>query len=166
MFAGRPAVKALSQPSEDDEALVAGYLVERGYALSLSHPDPSHDVIDSTWHWRGFERCLSEPSLRKHLADLMNDFAPHERVIWIVTERAVGLRNELIPYDGMSTLDKVKASLDTAPSDRWVSVMCGVRFQREQCLAFSEVEILREFSRLLVQAHKIAAVVESAVPSQ
>jgi len=163
-FAGRPAVKAVSQPSQQDEALVVGYLIERGFALSPSHPNPSYDVMDPTWHWRGFERCLAEPSLRNQLNDLMNDFTPPERVVWIVTEGPDALLNEAIPYSGMSTLDRVKDALDAATSDQWVSVMCGVRFQREHCLRFSEAQILREFSGVLVQAAKIAKVVEGAIP--
>jgi hypothetical protein len=165
-FAGRPAVKAMSQSSPEDEAIVVGFLIERGYGLSPSHPNPSHDVMDRTWHWRGFERCLTEPSLRNQLNDLMNQFAPLERVIWIVTEGPHPLVNEAIPYSGMSTLDRVKGTLDATTSDQWVSVMCGVRLQREHCLRFSEAEILREFSSVLVQAAKIAKVVESAIPSQ
>jgi len=94
----------------------------------------------------------------------MDDFVPHERVIWIVAERPDGLLNEVIRYAGMSTLDIVKATVDAATSDQWVSVICGVRFQRERCLHFSEAQILCEFSGVLVQAAKIATVVESAIP--
>jgi hypothetical protein len=153
----------MSQPSSEDEALVVGYLVERGYGRSPSHPDPSHDVMDQTWHWTGFERCLSEQPLRQSLDALMDDFARPERVIWVVTEGPDGLRNEAIPYSGMSALARVKNTLDAASSDQWVSVMCGVRFEREQCLRFSEAQVLHEFSELLVHAAKIANVVESAV---
>lgn len=163
-FAGRPAVKAVSQPEPEDELLIVGYLIERGYGLSPSHPEPSHDVMDRTWHWRGFERCLAEPPLRNQLNALMNDFAPPERVIWTVVEVPSTLLNEGIPYSGLSTLDRVKETVDAATSDQWVSVMCGVKFQREQCLRFSEPEILREFSGVLVQAAEIAKFVESVIP--
>lgn len=164
VFAGRPAVKALSPTPQEDEALVVGYLIERGYGPSPLHPNPSHDVMDPTWHWRGFERCLAERPLRSHLNNFMNDLAPPDRVIWIVVEGPGELLNEAMPYSGMSTLDRVIDTLDAAAPDQWVSVMCGVRFQREQCLRFTEAQILREFSGVLVQAAKIAEVVESEIP--
>jgi hypothetical protein len=163
-FAGRPAVKAISHPSQQDEALVVGYLIERGYELSPSHPNASHDVMDPTWHWRGLERCLAEPILRQQFNDLINDFASPDRVVWIVTEGPDALSNEAIPYSGMSTLDRMKDALDAATSDQWVSVMCGVRFEREQCLRLSEGQILSEFSGVLIQAAKIGTFVESAIP--
>jgi hypothetical protein len=94
----------------------------------------------------------------------MNDLAPPERVIWIVIEGPGFLLNEVMPYSGMSTLDRVKDTLDAATSDQWISVMCGVRFQREQCVRFSKAQVLREFSGVLVQAARIAKVVESAIP--
>ena len=159
-------MKAVSLPEPEGEFLIVGYLIERGYGLSPSHPEPSHDVMDRTWHWRGFERCLAEPPLRNHLNALMNDFAPPERVIWTIVETPSTLLNEGTPYSGLSTLDRVKETVDAATSDQWVSVMCGVKFQREQCLRFSEPEILREFSGVLVQAAEIAEFVESVIPKQ
>jgi hypothetical protein len=93
----------------------------------------------------------------------MYGFASPDRVVWIVTEESDALLNETIPYLGLSTLDRMQDALEAATSDQWVSVMCGVRFQREQCLAFSEAQILHEFSGALVQAAKIAKFVESAI---
>ena len=113
----------MPQPSPEDDALVVGFLIERGYGLSPSHPLPSHEVMDRTWHWRGFELCLAERPLGNRLNDLMNDFARPERVIWIVVEGPGTLLNEGVPYSGMSTLDRVREIVDAATSDQWVSVM-------------------------------------------
>jgi hypothetical protein len=164
VFAGRPAVKTMSQSSSEDDALVVGYLIERGYRISPSHAVPNHDVMDRTWHWRGFELCLAERRLGAALNDLMNDLAGSERVAWIVVEGPGTLVNAGVPYTGMETLDRIKELVDRATSDQWVSVMLGVKFAREQCVRFSKAEILREFSRVLGQADKIARVVENAVP--
>lgn len=164
VFAGRPAVKAMSHMAPQEEALVVGYLVERGYALSPSHPIPNHEVMDRTWHWRGFERCLTDRRLSSHLNDLMNDLAESGRVIWTVVEGPGAVVNTDIPYSGVSTLDRVKAIVDGASANQWVSVMLGVKFTKEQCLRFSKADILQEFSGLIVQAAEITTVVENAIP--
>lgn len=164
VFAGRPAVKAMSDQALEDEALVVGYLVERGYRLAPSHLVPDHEVVDRKWHWKGFERVVTEHRLGNHVNDLMNGLAPSRRIAWTVIAGPETPASVDVPYIGTSTLESVKTIVDAAGPDQWASVMLGAKFPKEECLRFTQTEILNEFSAVILQAAEIAAVVEKAIP--
>ena len=67
-WSGKPAIRASSSiPAKagrpvTEDALYVGYYVERGRLVD----DDPNKVMDQSWHWHGFYRCLSVLSPEKN----------------------------------------------------------------------------------------------------
>ena len=161
VFAGRPAIKAVPKTNIGAERLVVGYLVERGHSEGVA---TDHNfVMDSKWHWKGLEVALRNSELRSQLDQLILKFEKHRRTARIVIS---GRSNAdvAIPYVGNSSLDSIERIVARAEKNDVISVILGVSFSLEECLNFSQADILREFPPALMTAADIAAMIETAVP--
>jgi hypothetical protein len=160
VFAGRPAIKAVPERDSTPERLVVGYLVERGHPIGTTAEDDL--VMDSKWHWKGFESALSDSRIRSRLDHLVLMFDGNRRMARIVIS-GVPETDLAIPYVGGTSLRAIETVVATADPQEVISVMLGVSFTLEECLRFSQADILNEFSPALVIAADIAEMIENAV---
>lgn len=160
VFAGRPAIKAVPKRDSEAERLVVGYLVERGRSVAASAEDDM--VMDSKWHWKGFENALRDPQLRSRLDQLVLTFDEDRRAARIVIS-GVRETDVAMPYVSGPSLRSIETIVATANPNDVISVMLGVTFTLDECLHFSQADILNEFSLGLVVAADIAALIERAV---
>lgn len=160
VFAGRPAIKAVPKRDSEAERLVVGYLVERGHSVGAAAEDDM--VMDSKWHWKGFENALRDKQLRSRLDHLVLTFDEDRRAARIVIS-GVRETDVAMPYVGGSSLRPIETIVATADPNDVIDVMLGISFTLEECLRFSQADILNEFSPALAVAADIAALIESAV---
>ena len=159
-WSGKPACIGL------DHVLLVGYFVERGVA---SHSEPSR-VMDSQWHWKGFERCLAEPQLRNELNALVLDLPETRRTLWLegsglddAVGRPVPRFEHALPYVGMATLDEAMSIVDASHPDQWINAMVACRFPKDECLT-RQGEVVKEFRNPIIRANEIKSLVVEAMP--
>jgi hypothetical protein len=146
VFAGRPAIKAVPERDSTPERLVVGYLVERGHPIGTTAEDD----------------LLSDSRIRSRLDHLVLMFDGNRRMARIVIS-GVPETDLAIPYVGGSSLRAIETVVATSDPQEVISVMLGVSFTLEECLRFSQADILNEFSPALAIAADIAEMIENAV---
>jgi hypothetical protein len=149
-----------------EDAMYVGYYVERGL---LADDDPNR-VMDKKWHWHGFYKCLSNPSLRHQLNRLMLDLPAVRRTIWISCSRHQDSSGTVHPeftdqirYAGEQDLDAARAKIDQIPFSQWINVMVGNCFDVAECLS-RQADLVAEFRNPIVRGNEIRLLVEKALP--
>jgi hypothetical protein len=110
--------------------------------------------MDAEWHWHTFYRALSEDSLGS--AILASLFERH--CIWISQPKSP---SEYQEFDAQPTVAKVKAYVDSLPSDEWVDVVLGVRHSKDECLRLQD-EIVTKLIDPLKKGYELYEVVRDA----
>ena len=117
---GKPAII----PSNDK--LYAGYYVERGLQ---KHDNPAY-IISDGWYWHAFINCLKDDRYRSTLHDHIMNLPEERRCIWIRSDKQV----ESFEYKEETDLSKTFLRLESLPENKWIDVVVGVGFSKEECL--------------------------------
>jgi len=139
-------------------ALYAGYYVERGLPPGEDQPEL---IMGPGWHWHGFRRALCEEPILNHLSAIVARLPRTRRCIW-VSNPASG-RGRAYPFKTQSTAVKVRAYVDSIPSDKWVDVIIGVQYSKDECLGLQN-QIVEEIIEPLKEGHELYTLVCSSQP--
>ncbi|MDE2180772.1 MAG: hypothetical protein KGJ40_07995 [candidate division NC10 bacterium] len=140
----------------NEEILYAGYYVERG--LPQRPGIPSTYAITPEWHWHGFIKCLVNHELRSVLSRLLLNLPEQRNCIWIHTETS----DQHFKYVSEDTLLEAQSALPALSSDKWIDVVLGVFFTKQECLGL-QAELVHHLVSPIIQAYEICSLVKDTV---
>lgn len=131
--------------------------MERGFPLDSDHP--SDQKITEEWHWNGFLFCLNDTEMRNRLDSLILDLPENRRCLWIHSGK---FEEHIIQYEGGKSLEKAKDILKQIPSEKWIDLIAGVYFSKDECLN-RQMEVSAEISTPIIRASEIDSLVQEGM---